>query len=162
MNESFIEEYGTVVELKGKEIAVVLCKRHSACKHCPSSGACQLGSDSETMLVEAFNPIGADISDRVKVVTSTKHFLQSSFMLYIVPILGLLVGALIGQGIGEWTAIGIDPSLLSAILGVAFLAGTFLCIRVGTRALKREIFMPRIVAIQNKADTQADALLHGH
>ena len=114
------------------------------------------------MLVEALNPIGAQIGDRVKVVTSTKHFLQSSFILYILPIIGLLIGALIGQGIGEMTDIGIDPSLLSAILGVAFLAGTFLSIKIGTRALKRELFMPRIVEIQAQAETQADALQHGH
>lgn len=114
------------------------------------------------MLVEAFNQIGAKISDRVKVVTSTKHFLQSSFILYIVPIIGLLIGALIGQAIGEMTEVNLDPSLLSAILGVAFLAGTFLCIRIGTRAVKREIFMPRIVEIQARAATQADALQHEH
>ncbi|HEY5672470.1 MAG TPA: SoxR reducing system RseC family protein [Malonomonas sp.] len=157
-----IEEYGTIVELKGQQIAVVLCAKHSACEHCPSSGACQIGDDSETMLVEAFNQIGAKISDRVKVVTSTKHFLQSSFILYIVPIIGLLIGALIGQAIAEMTEVNLDPSLLSAILGVAFLAGTFLCIRIGTRAVKREIFMPRIVEIQARAATQADALQHEH
>lgn len=157
-----IEEFGTIVELKGKQVAVVLCQRHSACEHCPSSGACQMGDDSKSMLVEAFNPIGAKISDRVKVVTSTKHFLQSSFMLYIVPIIGLLIGAFIGQAIAGMTDVGIDASLLSAILGVAFMAGTFLIIKVGTQALKREIFMPRIVEIQGQADTQADSLLHGH
>ncbi len=157
-----IEEYGSIVELKGKEIAVVLCKRNSACDHCASSGSCMIGDDSESMLVEAFNAIGAQTGDRVKIVTSTKHFLQSSFMLYIVPIIGLLIGAFIGQAIGNMTDVKVDPSLLSAILGVAFLAGTFLCIKVGTRALKREIFMPRIVEIQAKPDTQADALLHGH
>jgi sigma-E factor negative regulatory protein RseC len=157
-----IEEFGTIVELKGKQVAVVLCKRSSACDHCPSSGACQLGSDSESMLVEAFNPIGAQVSDRVKVVTSTKHFLQSSFMLYIVPVIGLLIGAFVGQAIANLTDITLDPSLLSALFGVSFMAGTFLCIKLGTQALKREIFMPRIVEIQGKADTQADALLHGH
>jgi len=157
-----IEEYGTIVELKGKQVAVVLCRRNSACDHCPSSGACQMGDDSESMLVEAFNQIGAEVSDRVKVVTSTKHFLQSSFMLYIVPVIGLLIGAFIGQAIAELTDIGIDPSLLSAILGVAFMAGTFLIIKLSTQVLKREIFMPRIVEIQAKADTQADSLLHGH
>ena len=157
-----IEEYGTIVELKGKQIAVVLCQRNSACDHCPSSGACNIGDDSESMLVEATNLIGAKNGDRVKVATTTKHFLQSSFILYIVPIIGLLIGALIGQTIGEMTAVDLDPSLLSAILGVAFLAGTFLCIKVGTRALKREIFMPRIVEIQAQAETQADALQHGH
>lgn len=158
-----IEEYGTVVELKGKQVAVVLCQRHSACDNCASNGSCQIGDDSQSMLVEAFNQIGADVSDRVKIVTSTKNFLQSSFMLYIVPIIGLLIGAGAGQWIGEYYSLGIDPPLLSAILGVAFLVGTFLCIRVGTRTMSKELYMPRITEIQPQADVQAEELLnHGH
>ena len=157
-----LEEFGTIVELKGKQVAVVLCQRHSACKHCASNGSCQIGDDSQTMLVEAFNAIGAEVSDRVKVVTSTRNFLQSSFMLYIVPIIGLLIGAVAGQLLGENFSLGIEPALLSAILGVAFLVGTFLCIRVGTRALSKELFMPRITEIQPQTDVQAEELLHGH
>ncbi len=156
-----IEEYGTVVEIKEAGIAVVRCKRNSACDHCPSSGSCNVGDDSESMLVDAFNAIDAQVSDQVKVVTSTRHFLQSSFMLYIVPIIGLLIGALIGQTIGEKTALGIDPSLLSALCGVLFLAATFIAIRFGTRSVKREVFMPRIVEIQHQSDQQVDSL-HGH
>lgn len=157
-----IEEYGTIVELKSKQVATVLCQRNSACDHCASNGSCQIGDDSQTMLVEAFNQIGAQVGERVKVVTSTKNFLQSSFVLYIVPIIGLLIGALAGQAIGESFSLGIDPNLLSAILGAAFLVGTFLCIRVGTRALSKELFMPRIIEIQPQADVQAEELLHGH
>ncbi len=158
-----IVEFGTLVELKSKQIAVVLCQKHSACQHCPSSGACQIGDDGNSMLVEAFNQIGAQVGDKVKVVTSTKHFLQSSFVLYILPVIGLLIGAVSGQLIAENTDIAIEPQLLAALIGVAFLVGTFLCIRVGTRALKREIFMPKIVGLQPEPETQAKELLeHGH
>ncbi len=154
-----IVEYGTIVELKGRQIAVVLCQKQSACKHCPSSGACQIGDDGKSMLVESFNQIGAQVGDRVKVVTSTKHFLQSSFVLYILPVIGLLIGAISGQLIAEYTQVAVDPQLLSALIGVAFMVGTFLSIRVGTRALKREIFMPKIIGLQPEPDTQANELL---
>lgn len=158
-----IVEYGTLVELKGKQIAVVLCQKQSACKHCPSSGACQIGDDGKSMQVEAYNQIGAQVGDKVKVVTSTKHFLQSSFVLYILPVIGLLIGAVSGQLIAENTDIAVEPQLLAALIGTAFLIGTFLCIRVGTRALKREIFMPKIVGLQPEPETQAKELLeHGH
>ncbi|PLX92567.1 MAG: hypothetical protein C0619_05650 [Desulfuromonas sp.] len=157
-----IEEFGTVVELKGKQVAVVLCQRHSACDHCPSSGACQIGDDKQSMLVEAFNLIGAEVSDRVKIVTSSRNFLQSSFLLYIVPIIGLLIGALIGQALGEYLQTDLEPTLLSAILGVAFLVGTFLSIRIGTRALSRELYMPRITEKQPQPDVQAEELKHGN
>lgn len=158
-----IVEYGTIVELKGRQIAVVLCQKQSACKHCPSSGACQIGDDGKSMLVETFNPIGAQVGDKVKVVTSTKHFLQSSFVLYILPVIGLLIGAVTGQLIAEHTQIGVDPQLLTALIGVAFMVGTFLTIRVVTNNMKREIFMPKIVELQAEPDTQAKELLeHGH
>ncbi len=158
-----IVEYGTIVELKGRQIAVVICQKQSACKHCPSSGACQIGDDGKSMLVEAYNQIGAEVGDKVKVVTSTKHFLQSSFVLYILPVIGLLIGAIIGQAIAENTDVALDPQLLAALIGVAFMVGTFLSIRVGTRALKREIFMPKITGLQAEPDTQANELLkHEH
>lgn len=142
-----IEEYGTIIELKDKQIAVVECIKHSACQHCPSSGACQLGDDKDSMRVEAFNRAGGQLNDRVKVVTTTKNFLQSSFLLYIVPIIGLLIGAVLGQTIGERFPERIDPSLLSALTGALFLVITFLAIRFFTRSLKREKFMPTIVAV---------------
>lgn len=147
-----IEEFGTIVEIKNQQIAVVLCRRNSACDHCPSSGACSMGDDGESMLVDAYNAVGAKIDDRVRIVTSTKHFLLSSFILYIVPIIGLLVGALIGQVIGEKQALDIDPSMVSAVTAVIFLVVTFLVIKIGTRSLNREVFMPHIVAIQTHAE----------
>ena len=154
-----IIEYGTIVELKGRQVAVVLCQKQSACKHCPSSGACQVGDDGKSMLVESFNQIGAQVGQKVKVVTSTKHFLQSSFVLYILPVIGLLIGAVSGQLIAEHAEVGVEPQPLGALIGVAFMAGTFLSIRVGTRALKREIFMPRIIALQAEPDSQAEEQL---
>lgn len=142
-----IEEIGTIVELKSKHTAAVLCKKSSACQHCASSGACQMGSDSRSMIVEVHNSLGAGIGDRVRIVTSSKSFLQSSFLLYIVPLIALVIGGVAGQLIGEYLGNGIDPNLLAALLGTAFLVGTFLVIKVGTRALPKETYMPRIVEI---------------
>ena len=102
------------------------------------------------MLIEAENRVGAGLNDQVKIVTSTRHFLQSSFLLYIVPIIGLLIGALIGQAITEKIELAIDPSLVSAVTAVIFLAVTFLAIRVATRRLQAEAFMPKIVAISER------------
>jgi sigma-E factor negative regulatory protein RseC len=143
-----IEEFGTIIELKNERIAMVQCVKSSSCQHCPSSSSCNMGSDGESMVVEAYNQAGGQVDDRVKVVTSTKNFLQSSFLLYIVPIIGLLIGGGIGQAIGEWNPALIDPSLLSALMGSLFLVLTFLAIRFFTRKLKREKFMPIIVSIQ--------------
>ena len=148
-----IEEFGTIVELKGKHVALVLCERSSFCAHCASMGSCHVGSDNRSMLVEASNPIGAQVGDHVRLVTSSKSFLQSSFILYIVPLIALVVGALLGFGIGEKLPQGPDPNSLAAVCGVAFLVGAVLVIRVGSRAIPPEMFMPRIVEILRKEAT---------
>lgn len=113
-----------------------------------------MGDDGETMQVEAVNRVGAGLNDQVKIVTSTKHFLQSSFLLYIVPIIGLLIGALLGQSLAEQMNLGIDPSLASAITAMLFLAVTFLAIKIGTSRLQSDAFMPKIVEIIERAGSQ--------
>ena len=142
-----IEEVGTVVELRGKHLAVVLCQKSSMCEHCATSGACHVGDDGRVRTVEAYNALGAAIGQRVKVAVSTKTFLQSGFMLYIAPLLVMVVGAVVGKLIGEALVDGPDPELLSALFGVFFLVGSFLVIRLGSRALSAETFRPQIVAI---------------
>lgn len=147
-----IEEAGTVVELKGKHTALVMCKKSSLCENCATSGSCAMGDDSKTRLVEVQNFLDADVGDRVCIATTTKSFLQSSFLIYIVPLIALVIGAAAGKLVGERLDTGLDPNLLSAIFGVFFMIGSFILLRVGTSALARESYMPKIVAILEDED----------
>jgi sigma-E factor negative regulatory protein RseC len=142
-----IEEVGTVVALRPGQLAVVRCARSSLCEHCPSSAACHIGDDDRVRTVEALNPLDAAVGDRVRVAVSTRSFLQSGFIVYIVPLIAMVIGAALGQLTGERLATGVHPELLSAIFAVFFLVGSFLVIRVGSRALPAEAFRPQIVAI---------------
>jgi sigma-E factor negative regulatory protein RseC len=155
-----IEEQGTVIALKGKHVASVLCEKSNFCRNCASMEACQVGTDNKSKIVEAHNTMGAGVGDRVRLVTSTRNFLKSSFLLYVVPLISLVVGAVIGNVLGERME-GIDPNLLSAILGSAFLAGSYLIIRVGSRAIPKENYMPRIVEIIPLDDHLPDDLKNG-
>jgi len=157
-----LEEFGSVVELKGKETAVVLCQRSSFCQHCASMQSCQVADDNRSMLVEALNPLGAAVGDRVRLVTSTRSFLQSSFLLYIVPLIALVVGAVAGHQVGLRLAGGPDPNLLAAIIGTTFLVGSFFVIRVGSRAIPKEAYMPRIVEILEAESAGGEGAAHGH
>jgi len=142
-----IEEVGSVIELRGAHLAVVLCQKNSMCEHCATSGACSLGNDGRARTVEAHNPIGAAVGDRVRVAVSTRTFLQSGFMLYIAPLLVMVIGAVAGKLTGEALVDGPDPELLSALFGVCSLVGSFLAIKLGSRALSTDSFRPQIVAI---------------
>lgn len=157
-----VEEFGSIVELKGKEVAVVLCEKSSSCEHCASMESCQVGTDNKSKLVEAMNTIGAGVGDRVKLAVSSKNFLQSSFLLYIVPLIALIIGAVSGQLLGTYLEVGLDPNLLAALLGTAFMVGSFFVIRVGSRAIPKEAFMPRIVEIVPEDEVFVEELKHGH
>jgi len=142
-----IEEVGIVVELKGKHTVVVMCKKSSLCEHCATSGSCAIGDDATSRLVEAQNMLGATIGDEVCISTTTRSFLQSSFLLYIVPLIALVIGAVAGKLVGENLVTGLDPNLLSAIFGVFFMVGSFVLLRVGSSVLEKESYMPKVVAI---------------
>ena len=142
-----IEEVGTVVELKGKLVAVVMCTKSSLCENCATNGNCALGDDGNTRLIEVQNPLAAGVGEQVRIATTTKSFLQSSFLLYIVPLIALVIGATAGILVGENVPTGLDPNLLSAIFGVFFMCGSFLILRVGSSVLNKESYMPKIVEI---------------
>ncbi len=153
-----IEEYGSIIELKSKDVAVVLCQKSSFCENCAAEGICHVGDDNSSKTVEVHNHLAAGIGDRVKIATTTRSFLQSSFLLYIVPLIFLIIGAVSGQLLGEYLAGGPDPNLLSALLGTAFMAGSFLVIRVSSQTLSKEAYMPRVVAIVDPEDANIEHL----
>ena len=142
-----IEEVGTVVELKSKHTAVVMCQKSSLCENCATSGACAMGDDDKTRLIDVQNSLGATVGEQVRIATTTKSFLQSSFLLYIVPLIALVIGAIVGKLVGENLATGLDPNLLSAVFGVFFMIGSFVILRVGSNALEPESYMPKIIEI---------------
>jgi len=142
-----IEEVGTVVELKSKMVAVVMCIKSSLCENCATNGNCALGDDDKTRLIEVHNLLGAEVGEQVRIATTTKSFLQSSFLLYIVPLIALVIGAIAGLLVGEKIPTGLDPNLLSAIFGVFFMSGSFVILRVGSSVLNKESYMPKITEI---------------
>jgi len=126
-----IEEQGTVLSLSG-ELAEVRTERRGGCAGCGSKGACGtalvdrlLGRRSVTL--KARNAAGAAIGDRVLVGVSEEGLLAAAFAAYLVPILGLVTGGVIGQWVGQqpgalWAEILGGPegcALTGALLGFA-------------------------------------------
>ncbi|MEJ2201197.1 MAG: SoxR reducing system RseC family protein [Desulfuromonadaceae bacterium] len=147
-----IEESGTIIELKNQRIALVVCQKSAQCKHCAAAGLCSIGDDGSSMRIEAHNDLGAKIGDQVRLMTSTRKFLQSSFILYIVPILALVAGAVAGDLLGSRFNVGMDPNLFTALTGTAALVISMFLIRLASRRLSKEDYMPRIVEILEKEE----------
>lgn len=111
-----IEEQGVVVALDG-DYAEVRTERRGGCGGCAADGACGTSLldrflGRRAVLVRARNPAGAAVGERVLVGVSEAGLVKAALAAYLMPVLGLVVGAVVGQ----WT--GGDPwSILVGLLG---------------------------------------------
>ncbi len=127
-----IEEVGVVVGLAG-EWAEVETRRTSACGGCAAREGCGASALAQVFgarpsVVRAANPILALPGERVVVGLPEGAFLRAAAVLYLLPLLGLLIGALAGQ-----TAAGERGAVLGGLTG---LTGGL----VGVRRLSRRHF----------------------
>lgn len=134
---------------EGGRIALVQCHQQSACTACSNTASCRPGG-GKLREVEARNDARALEHDRVRLATTSRNFLRSSFILYILPVLGLLGGASLGNQLGRSGLVAVDPELLMALSAVAGMIVVFGLIYHLTRRLKRDAFMPVIVAVEMK------------
>lgn len=90
------EEEGTVLAVHG-DVAEVLLRRSRFCEGC---GSCCVVVDSDTMLAEADNPVGAEKGDRVIVDLPAAKSIRAALILYGVPLLAFLIGYGLGALLG--------------------------------------------------------------
>lgn len=141
-------EEGVVIHVGTGGIAQVRTMRNSACKACSARNSCKPG-ETEEMKVEVLNPLGAKPGDRVILTFDTVNLLKATFLLYILPIVGLLAGAIIGNHLGgEWELTTGARSGLSALIGFMGLFITLLFVRrKGNQLGRQNQYRPRITRI---------------
>lgn len=83
-----------IVERIEKEYAWVRTKRKSACSGCSNRSHCSNLSGGNHMLVKVSNPVKAKKGDMVEVFLRTSLQLKCTFIIYMIPVLGLIAGAL--------------------------------------------------------------------
>lgn len=96
--------------------------------------------------MEAFNPISAKAGDRVIISIQTSTLLSAAFQMYILPILFMLAGALIGDSLAD--PLDMNPLALSTVLGISCFVLSIVLLKYKTRSSRvRERYQPRIVRI---------------
>lgn len=111
-----IEETGTVRSTSGM-MAIVAVPRKSTCEGC-TAGTCR--QEEQSMEIEAVNRAGAEAGQRVRVSIQSSLYLKGSMVVYGLPALGLVVGAVVGKEMLGRFIQGVDPDLLSALAGFTF------------------------------------------
>ena len=135
-------EEGTITRIVGDK-AWVLVIRSEMCDCCSSKGICHTLGGGKNMEAEAFNTAGARVGDRVRIKIKTGTLWKISLLFYMIPVLALVLGALIGLQVGNH--IKFDPELLSALSAIVFAGLSLLLIKLIARRLqhKRE-YIPEV------------------
>jgi len=143
-----MKEIGKILEIND-QTAKILIARHTACGDC---GACQVGRENLNMILSAENTVGGKPGDTVEIELQTENFLFASFIMYGIPLLGLIIG-LIG---GYYVAVSMDydtstAELVGAVSGLVLLALSYLGIKLNESKIKTmKKFKPVLVRVINE------------
>ena len=123
--------------------ATVLCIRESACSgDCHKCSGC--GAAKESILLQADNPIGAQVGDLVKVESATGPVLKAAAVLYMLPLILFFGGYAMGA------ALGLSGGLFG---GLAFAISIWLIVVYDRRMQKKDKTIYTITGYAEKSHT---------
>jgi len=108
-----MDEIGVVKRVDGNTATVVI-QRTAACDHCVKDD-CDV--TTEGIETEAINAVHAKEGQTVKLVMRAHIYIKGMFVLYIIPVLALIIGAVLGQDILPSYFVNTDPQALAAAGG---------------------------------------------
>jgi sigma-E factor negative regulatory protein RseC len=82
------------------------------------------------MEIVAFNKAGAEVGQKVKVIVHANAYMKSAMVIYGMPALAMVLGAVFGKEITPLFFRGADPDILSAIFGFIFLGLSFAGVKI--------------------------------
>ncbi len=128
-----MEEIGVVRSVKGA-VATVCIPKKTGCEGCTLK-ACK--PDEQFMVLEALNPVQARAGQKVKVAMRSYTYLKSSMIIYGIPALALVTGAIIGKEILSPHLGSYDPDVISAAFGFCLFVVSFVFIKLWSRKVGR-------------------------
>lgn len=136
-----MDEIGIVKNIDGV-IAIVFVERKSACDSCKAG--CKV-SDSGAE-IEAINNAKASVGQKVKVVMKPYSYLKGSMLVYGIPALALIIGAIIGKEFLSVYFKNVDPDITSAISGFALFILSFVIVKLWSSRLEKKTEYKAVIA----------------
>ena len=118
-------EHGEVIALMPDNKARVKIPRRSTCQGCSHRSFCD-PFGSEHMVVEALNSVQARNGQRVEVSFGREKQSKAIFILYIIPLVALILGAAAGNALDPFN----NQDASSAVLSILCVALAFVGIRI--------------------------------
>jgi sigma-E factor negative regulatory protein RseC len=135
-------EAGTVLQAQAGR-ATVRMERSSACAEC---GLCHnVGHEARDLMLEASNPIGAQVGDVVRLDVPDVGVVKASFVAYGVPLIAAVIGGVIGWPIGA--RLGASGETGAIVGGLATFVAALYGVSRYDRRMRGTWAGPRIVEV---------------
>lgn len=152
------QEEGLIASIDDKGWAEVVTRRRDACGDCGAGHCCTAFTGRSKMLIKALNRVGANKGDLVVIDLASGNVIQSAVILYVIPVLGLIFGAVIGSTLDPgWPFKGTDASTLFTFLGLAL--GFSLTVLISRHLSKKRQFTPVITRILEAGARGIDSIM---
>ena len=139
-----------VIERIENDWAWVKTRRKSACASCSQKDHCHSVDGADIMIVKAENPIKARQGDLVEVYLSTATKMKCLFIIYILPVLGLLTGAF--SSVSLSSMIGLNPDIGMVLFAFLGLGIALAAVRIyNNRVARRSSLTPAVKRIIRRA-----------
>lgn len=136
-----MEEIGVVKSIEGV-IARVMVEKRSACDQC-TEGRCLV--TDQGAIIEAVNRLKAKEGQKVRVIFRPYTYIKGSFLIYGIPAIALIIGAIFGKELLSDVISGVDPDLLSAFGGFGLFLIAFIAVRILSSRMERRTELKPII-----------------
>ena len=103
-------------------------------------------SKGTDMVVRAINAANARVGDRVVISLKTGAFLRATFLIYLVPVIFLMIGAAAGHVIAG--RLGMNPSAVAAVAGLGGLILAVMLVKRNAGRMAADVaYQPKIVRV---------------
>ncbi len=141
-----VEEHGTIIESRDG-LAIIETVLQDGCESCTSKPLCHGEEGSDLKIVEAYNPLDAQVGDKVLFQVPGATMLKAGASAYLYPLIALIVGVFFGQAVGEKFFPLMDKELIGFAVGIFFVVGAY----GATKALSGEgvgtAYRPTVVKV---------------
>ena len=145
------QKTGLVVKTSTDGWAEVITDKLDACAECTSSRSCHSDCKSTRVKTRVYNSAGALEGDTVVIFISPSSVLKSAAILYLIPVVFMLFGALTGSSVAA--RLGMEESGSALLFGLIGLAIGFLIVRTFSRRLKADSgLVPKIAEVIDRGD----------
>ena len=140
---------GIVIRTLPGRRAHVVADKQSGCSSCSSAKSCHTAHVPKKLTTTVINRIGAEPGDMVAIDVSAGRLLGGLAVIYLLPVFGLLIGAVIGTNMKEIVSLSETGSVL-LFGGIGLALGFGLVLTISKLLAANDAFTPVISRVMRK------------